>query len=85
MDEKIKSLIAIGAAVNANCLPCMQHHVQEALMNGATQEELAEAVKIGKKVREYQVDKMDALAAKLTGEAPADQPCETANVKKCCC
>jgi len=59
MDVKVKELIAIGASVTANCKPCIEYHVAKAKENGATDEEVIEAIEIGKMVRKGSASQMD--------------------------
>ena len=59
MEVKVKELIAIGASVTANCKPCLEYHVAKAKENGATDEEIAEAIAIAKMVRKGAGAKMD--------------------------
>ena len=59
MDERIKELIAIGASVTANCQPCLVYHVDKARQNGACDDEIAAAIKVGKMVRKGYSHKMD--------------------------
>ena len=51
MDERQKELIAIGAAVTANCVPCLKFHLGKAQGADASEEEIAEAIRIGRMVR----------------------------------
>lgn len=51
MEEKIKELIAIGASVTANCVPCLKFHVHKAREAGASEEEIKTAVGLGRTVR----------------------------------
>ncbi|OYT40806.1 MAG: alkylhydroperoxidase [Desulfurococcales archaeon ex4484_58] len=43
LDKRIKELIAVALAVNAHCPWCIAYHVNEALKNGATPDEIREA------------------------------------------
>jgi len=63
MDVKIKELIAIGASVSANCHPCLKFHLNKALENGVNDDEIQEAVSIGKMVRKGAAGEMDKLAS----------------------
>ena len=65
LDNRIKELISIGASVAANCQPCLQYHVSKALENGVNEQEIAEAVEMGKMVRKGAASKMDKLALSL--------------------
>jgi len=51
MDNKTKELIAIGAAVTANCVPCFKFHFAKALEENASHDEIREAVRVGRMVR----------------------------------
>ena len=70
LDKRTIRLIAIGASVTANCQPCLQINVTKALENGADAQEIAEAVEVGKMVRQGAASKMDKFAASLNQAAP---------------
>ena len=42
-----KELIAIGISVVVNCESCMEWHIKQALNDGATAEEILEAIDVG--------------------------------------
>ena len=65
LENRIVELIAVGASITANCQPCLQYHLRQALDNGADQEEIAEAVEIGKRVRKGAASNMDKFATSL--------------------
>ena len=65
LDGRTVRLIAIGTAVGANCLPCLQTNFAKALEAGAVEQEIAEAIEIGKMVRKCVASKMDELASSL--------------------
>lgn len=83
MDARIEELIAIGASITANCKPCLEYHVTKAKENGAGDDEIAQAVAVGKMVRKGAAAQMDkftsaALAdAGASGEAPEGGCVET--------
>jgi len=45
--KKHKELIAVGISVVVNCESCMQWHIEQAALAGATEQEVLEAVEIG--------------------------------------
>jgi len=79
IDDKTKELVAIGASITANCQPCLQYHVDQARRFGATEQEIAEAIEVGKQVRRGASAKMDAFVSKLAGAIPATE------VRDACC
>jgi AhpD family alkylhydroperoxidase len=65
LDNRILRLIAVGASVTANCQPCLQINVAKALESGANQQEIAEAIVVGKMVRKGAASKMDNFITSL--------------------
>ena len=51
MDEKTKELIAIGASISGHCQPCLTHHVDQAKRLGIGEDEIREAMAVGKMVQ----------------------------------
>jgi len=82
MDERIRKLVAVGASVGANCHPCLEYHVAEALAFGIDREELAEVVNTAKGVRAGAASSMDKLALKLVRDS---MPVVGGEQKQSCC
>jgi AhpD family alkylhydroperoxidase len=80
LDEHTLRLIAVGASITANCQPCLQVNVQHAVGCGVGADEIAQAIEVGKRVRQGAASKMDAFAAGLDRQeeratACSDQVC----------
>jgi len=82
MDSRVKELIAIGASVTANCQPCLEYHVSKARENGAEEEDIKEAIAVGKVVRKGAAGKMDQHASTMLGD-DRPTPCAAENVDGC--
>lgn len=65
LDERIIRLIAVGASVAANCQPCLETNLKKALEERADEQEVAEAIAIGKMVRKGAASKMDRFISAL--------------------
>ena len=65
LDERTLRLIAVGASITANCQPCLQINVAKALERGADEQEIADAIQVGKMVRQGAASKMDKFASSL--------------------
>ena len=65
LDNHIKALVAVGAAVSANCQPCLESALALALESGAEAPEIAEAIEVSKTVRRGAASKMDKFASSL--------------------
>ena len=81
LKSQIQALIAVGAAVSANCQPCLQSTIAIALESGASEQEITEAIQVGERVRQGAASKMDKFASELNlalpaSAAAADSGCE---------
>jgi AhpD family alkylhydroperoxidase len=91
----VNELVAMGAAVAANCEPCLKHHFHEAQQLGVAKADMARAVETAAKVKDSPHQAILRLADRLTGSVlgtPGDtaDPCcgsraavESAG-KQCC-
>jgi AhpD family alkylhydroperoxidase len=80
LDNRIKRLIAVGASITAHCQPCLQTNITEALLEGITEQEIAEAIAVGKMVRRGAASAMDKFISSLNQPVPlianvADEGC----------
>ena len=75
LDKRILELIAVGASVAANCQPCLQYNVDKAREFGADPQEIAEAIEVGKRVRQGAATKLDKLALSLIDPTALPGPC----------
>jgi AhpD family alkylhydroperoxidase len=71
MDAKTTELIAIGAAVTANCVPCLRYHLEKAREAGVEDDQVREAVRIGRMVRRGAASTWDKESRALLGEPEA--------------
>lgn len=65
LTSQTQALIAVGAAISANCQPCLQSTVAMARESGVNEQEIAEAIEVGKRVRRGAASKMDKFAFEL--------------------
>ena len=52
LNNREQSLVALGAALASNCVPCVEYHIPGAKKTGLTDIEIFEAVRIADKVRQ---------------------------------
>lgn len=70
--------VAIGAAIGANCEPCLRHHTREAMKLGISADDIAKAVAFAATVKETPAQNILKLAQRLTqpgGEASGAANC----------
>lgn len=65
LDVRTRELIAIGASVAGNCLPCLRYHFAEARKAGCSLEEIQGAIEIATLVKQRPIDDIGKLAADL--------------------
>jgi len=92
----VNELVAIGAAIAANCEPCLKYHYREAEKLGVSKADMASAVEMASKVKDSPHQSILRLAGKLTGSPYAEaslstDPCcgastgESAEGQSSCC
>ena len=52
LNSREQSLVALGAAIASNCVPCVEYHIPGAKRAGLSDGEINEAVRIADKVRQ---------------------------------
>lgn len=65
MDDKTKELIAIGAAVAGNCIPCLQWHYKKCIELGIPEDKIKSAIAVAKIVKDVPIKKISELTEKL--------------------
>jgi AhpD family alkylhydroperoxidase len=69
METKTKLLIMVGAAVTANCQPCLRTLIKKARESGADQKEITEAIGAAKVARKSSMTQIDRFVSTLTETA----------------
>jgi AhpD family alkylhydroperoxidase len=67
MDTKTKLLIAVGAAVVANCQPCLKTLLKKTKDAGITEKEILETVGVARVIRKNAQTQVDKFLAGITG------------------
>jgi len=78
--DAVAELVAIGAAIAANCDPCFRFHFQQATKLGVSREDMMRAVKTAQSVKETPAKAMLELAHRYLEGDPTGLP----TVKSCC-
>ncbi len=78
--DEVAELVAIGAAIAANCEPCFKYHYQQARKLGVSRKDMMRAVKTAQSVKETPAKAMLQLAERFLEGDPAGLP----TVQSCC-
>ncbi len=76
LSSREQELVALGAAIASNCVPCIEYHIPEARNAGLSDAQIKQALKIAEKVRRVPARAVmqTALARINEGlEAPAEK------------
>jgi 4-carboxymuconolactone decarboxylase len=84
LSERERELVALGAALGSNCVPCMVFHVGAAKKAGIADEEITEAVELADKVRKVPADQVLRTAYAHLGKAPAESPARPESTSSDC-
>jgi len=66
-----RELVALGAALGSNCVPCIEYHIPESRKAGLNDQQISEAIRLADKVRQVPARKVFARALELVSEAQA--------------
>jgi 4-carboxymuconolactone decarboxylase len=67
-----RELVALGAAMGSNCVPCVEYHIPESRKVGITDPEIHAAIQYADKVRQVPARKTLQAALKLLPSAAGD-------------
>ena len=91
LNTRERELVALGAALASNCVPCIEYHIQEARKAGLSDSEIEEAIKFADKIKRVPAEKiLNAASRQLAAAADAPQTAPSAccpakpNTEKCC-
>ena len=73
LDGRMTTLISIGVSVGVNCQPCLEYHVTRAKEIGISEQEIQEAIQVGRTVRKGAAYKMDQYISTLCAETSLSQ------------
>ncbi|MBI5067329.1 MAG: carboxymuconolactone decarboxylase family protein [Deltaproteobacteria bacterium] len=82
LSKEQEELVAVGAAIGANCEPCVRFHLRKASEAGLSEEQLRAAVAVAAKVKETPA-RLVLEAAERT-LAPGGQAKQAAAGAGCC-
>lgn len=86
LEEKAETLIAIGAATAANCIPCFEHLYEKAVTSGLTATEIKRASEIAARVKDGAHSAISSTIDELVGSTQVSElACGKTSAGSCCC
>ena len=74
LNQRERELVALGAAMGSNCMPCIEYHIPEARKAGLADSQIAEAIRLADKVRQVPAREVLTTAQRLLPESAAAVP-----------
>ena len=78
-----RELVALGAAIASNCLPCIEYHIPEARRQGLSDAQIGAAIDLAEQVKQVPAGNVLALARQCLGQS--DAPANAPNSTPACC
>lgn len=70
LTSRERELVALGAAMGSNCVPCIDHHIPKAREAGLTDAQIREAIELADGVRQVPARKVLETALFALGDVP---------------
>jgi AhpD family alkylhydroperoxidase len=80
----VAELVAIGAAIGANCEPCFKYHYSQARKLGVSRDDMAKTVELADRVKRATAQNMLTLADKILGSNLSARTPVDPNPGSCC-
>jgi 4-carboxymuconolactone decarboxylase len=74
LSARDRELVALGAALGSNCVPCIEYHVPQARAAGLGDREIGEAIRLADTVRQVPAVKVLNAALTMIGDAAPSSP-----------
>jgi hypothetical protein len=85
MDSKTEVMVALGAALGVNCIPCFDHLYTRSKEVGLTDEDVRQICRIADKVKGGAAMFIKQAVIDVAGEpVEADAPCDCLSGGGCC-
>lgn len=79
-------LVALGASIASNCIPCVKYHIAESRKSGLSDGEIRQAVEIAEMVRQVPARKVSGAARAMLGMSASEKTSSRgAAAEKSCC
>ena len=91
LNPRERELVALGASLASNCVPCIEFHIQEARKANLTDEEISAAIDLADKIKRVPAAKVLEAATGMLSKPNAEPKvapgacCSPAPTAKSCC
>ena len=85
LNPRDRELVALGAALASNCIPCIEYHIPESRNVGLSDAEISAALHLADKVRQVPAQKVLVSATQLINTTAANVPVGELGTEERCC
>jgi 4-carboxymuconolactone decarboxylase len=85
LNNRERELVAIGAALASNCVPCIEFHIQAARKAGLNDAEISEAIEFADNIKRVPADKVLEAASRQLSTPIDEQAAAPGACSKTCC
>jgi AhpD family alkylhydroperoxidase len=72
LSARDRELVAIGAAMGSNCVPCIEYHIPKAREAGLGDSEISEAIRLSDRVRQVPASKVLEVALRMVNASGSE-------------
>jgi AhpD family alkylhydroperoxidase len=65
LSTRDRELVALGAAMGSNCVPCIEYHIPQARKAGLNDQDISEAIRLSDRVRQVPARKVLEVALQM--------------------
>ncbi|MGE3773782.1 MAG: carboxymuconolactone decarboxylase family protein [Gammaproteobacteria bacterium] len=94
LNHRDRELVALGAALASNCVPCVEYHIVEARKAGLNDAEIAAAIELADRIKRVPAGKVldaasnalpDATITRAAADVGSCSPNVAAGGRESCC
>jgi 4-carboxymuconolactone decarboxylase len=84
LSKRDLELVALGASLGSNCVPCIAYHIREVRKCGVPDSHIREAIEVADKIRKVPADLVRNTAFAHLEEEPSPPPAADDADRSCC-
>jgi 4-carboxymuconolactone decarboxylase len=65
LSPRDRALVALGAAMGSNCVPCVEHHIPRGRKAGLSNSEISETIRLADQIRQVPARRVVEVALQL--------------------
>jgi AhpD family alkylhydroperoxidase len=71
LSARDRELVALGAAMGSNCVPCIEYHIPQAIKAGLNDSEISDAIRLADRIRQVPARKVLDVALQRVTTSPS--------------